>query len=127
MNSHQKWKTFLTENSKMLGFSVNDILDRIDSYQNHTWIFFDTETMGFNPKTDQITEIGAMAVDPKTGEVVGDFDEFIKLDPRSLSRLHDPESKERREWVVSVANSPGQALGAPDKPCSKPDDTSLCV
>ena len=114
MNSHQKWKTFLTENSKMLGFSVNDILDRIDSYQNNTWIFFDTETMGFNPKTDQITEIGAMAIDPKTGEVVGDFDEFIKLDPRSLSRLHDPESEERREWDKEQKKS--------WKPLKKPSD-----
>jgi len=98
MNSHKKWKTFLKENSKMLGFSIHDIVDRINSYQDNTWIFFDTETMGFNPKIDQITEIGAMAVEPRTGEVVGDFDEFIKLNDPSLSRLHDPESEERRQW-----------------------------
>ena len=95
---HKKWKDFLKENSKMLGFSIDDILDRINSYENNTWIFFDTETMGFNPKTDQITEIGAMAVDPKTGNVVGDFDEFIKLNPPALARLNDPESEERRQW-----------------------------
>jgi len=98
MNYHYKWKTFLTENSKMLGFSIDDIVERINSYENHTWIFFDTETMGFNPKIDQITEIGALAVDPKTGNIVGDFDEFIKLNPPSLARLKDPESEERREW-----------------------------
>jgi DNA polymerase III alpha subunit (gram-positive type) len=114
MNYDQEWKTFLKENSKMLGFSIDDILNRINSYENHTWIFFDTETMGFNPKMDQITEIGAMAVDPKTGDVVGDFDEFIKLDPRSLSRLRDPESKERREWDKEQKKS--------WKPLKKPSD-----
>ena len=111
---HQNWKTFLKENSKMIGFSIDDILDRINSYENHTWIFFDTETMGFNPRMDQITEIGAMAIDPKTGDVLGDFDEFIKLDPRSLSRLHDPESKERREWDKEQKKS--------WKPLKKPSD-----
>jgi len=96
--NHLKWKTFLKENSKMIGFSIDDIINRINSYENHTWIFFDTETMGFNPKMDQITEIGAMAIDPKTGKVLEDFDEFIKLNPPSLSRLHDPESEERKDW-----------------------------
>jgi len=112
--SHLKWKTFLTENSKMLGFSIDDILDRINSYQNNTWIFFDTETMGLNPQMDQITEIGAMAVDPKTGEVLGDFDEFIKLNPPSLSRLHDPESEERKQWDKEQKKS--------WKPLEKPSD-----
>ncbi len=114
MNHHDKWKTFLKENSKMLGFSIDDILDRINSYQNNTWIFFDTETMGFNPKMDQITEIGAMAVDPNTGDILGDFDEFIKLNPPSLSRLHDPESEERREWDKEQKKS--------WKPLDKPSD-----
>ena len=81
MTYKQTWKTFLKENSKMVGFSLDDVVDRINSFENNTWIFFDTETMGFNPKIDQITEIGAMAVDPKTGKMLGDFDEFIKLNP----------------------------------------------
>ena len=114
MISDQKWKTFLTENSKMLGFSIEDVVGRINSYENNTWIFFDTETMGFNPKMDQITEIGAMAIDPKTGDVVGDFDEFIKLNPPSLSRLHDPESEERAEWDKEQKKS--------WKPLEKPSD-----
>jgi DNA polymerase III epsilon subunit-like protein len=114
MISDQKWKTFLTENSKMLGFSIEDVVGRINSYENNTWIFFDTETMGFNPKMDQITEIGAMAVDPKTGDIVGDFDEFIKLNPPSLSRLHDPESEERAEWDKEQKKS--------WKPLEKPSD-----
>tara|TARA_Y100000310_G_scaffold329496_2_gene399473 strand:- start:2784 stop:3653 length:870 start_codon:yes stop_codon:yes gene_type:complete len=98
MTYKQTWKTFLKENSKMVGFSLDDVVDRINSFENNTWIFFDTETMGFNPKIDQITEIGAMAVDPKTGKMLGDFDEFIKLNPPTLSRLKDPESQERKEW-----------------------------
>ena len=114
MTYHTQWKTFLTENSKMLGFSIDDILDRINSYQDNTWIFFDTETMGFNPQMDQLTEIGAMAIDPKTGDVVGDFDEFIKLNPPSLSRLHDPESEERRQWEKEQKKS--------WKPLDKPSD-----
>jgi len=114
MKYQKSWKTFLTENSKMLGFSIDDIVERINSYENNTWIFFDTETMGFNPKMDQITEIGAMAIDPKTGDVVGDFDEFIKLNPPSLSRLHDPESEERAEWDKEQKKS--------WKPLEKPSD-----
>ena len=114
MKYQKEWRTFLTENSKMLGFSISDIVDRINSYQNNTWIFFDTETMGFNPQMDQITEIGAMALDPTTGEVIGDFDEFIKLNPPSLARLHDPESEERRQWDKEQKKS--------WKPLDKPSD-----
>jgi DNA polymerase III epsilon subunit-like protein len=103
--SHVRWQTFLTENSKMLGFSIQDILEKINSYDNHTWIFFDTETMGFKAKSDQLTEIGALAVDPLSGEVLGEFDEFIKLNPPSLARLKDPESPERKEWEKEQSKS----------------------
>lgn len=94
----ENWRKYLTEDSKALGIGAQGILERLRGYLEHTWVFFDTETMGLGPHKDQITEIAAIAVEPNTGKVLGQFNEKIKLDPTTLARLNDPDSPERAEW-----------------------------
>ena len=88
--------------NKLSGKSIEGILDLLDGYSNNTWIFFDTETTGMHPDSAQLTEIGAIAVDPKnwesTSQVLGDFNEKIKLTDETEKLLNDPESEERKAW-----------------------------
>lgn len=49
--------------------SYQQILSELSILENCTFIFFDTETMGFLPENDQITQIAASAIDFENGEV----------------------------------------------------------
>jgi DNA polymerase III alpha subunit (gram-positive type) len=55
-----------------------------------------------SPHSAQLTEIGAIAVDPQdwqtTSQVLGEFNEKIKLTDETEKLLNDPESKERKAW-----------------------------
>jgi DNA polymerase III epsilon subunit-like protein len=94
-------RTLLTEN-KLSGRTIEGVLKLLDGYANNTWIFFDTETTGMSPHSAQLTEIGAIAVDPQdwqtTSQVMGEFNEKIKLTDETEKLLNDPESKERKAW-----------------------------
>jgi len=94
----------LREN-KLSGRTVEEVLDLLDGYSDNTWVFFDTETTGLHPDSAQLTEIGAIAVDPKdwetTSQILGKFNEKIKLTPESERLMSNPESKERIAWEKS--------------------------
>ena len=91
----------LLEN-KLSGHTIEGILDLLDGYASNTWIFFDTETTGMHPDSAQLTEIGAIAVDPKTwdsqADILDQFNEKIKLTDETERLLNDPESEERQAW-----------------------------
>lgn len=91
----------LVEN-KLSGRTIEGILDLLDGYASNTWIFFDTETTGMHPDSAQLTEIGAIAVDPKTWDsdatVLDQFNEKIKFTDETDRLMNDPESDERKEW-----------------------------
>ena len=91
----------LREN-KLSGRTIEGVLDLLDGYSDNTWIFFDTETTGLHPDSAQLTEIGAIAIDPKdwkaTSQVLGEFNEKIKLTDATERLLNDPESEERKAW-----------------------------
>lgn len=95
------WKRFLLE-SKTVGMSIDEVLELIENYGNNTWVFFDTETTGFHPDNDQITEIAAIAVTPngwqEKAEIVSTFHEKIRLNDDVRARMSDPDSVERQEW-----------------------------
>jgi len=122
----KQWKKFLVEEkqvsegvgaSSMTGISVLEALNKLDSYADKTWIFFDTESTGFDQNKDQVTEIAAIAVDPQNWQdpkIVGTYHEKIKLNPDILRRLNDPESPERKEWEKAQAKQ--------YKPLEKPQD-----
>jgi len=92
---------FLLEN-KLSGRTIEGILDLLDGYASNTWVFFDTETTGMHPDSAQLTEIGAIAIDPNTWDseatVLDQFNEKIKLTDETNRLLNDPESEERQAW-----------------------------
>mgnify|MGYP003975669467 FL=1 len=85
---------------RLSGRTIKGVLELLNGYANNTWIFFDTETTGLHPKSAQLTEIGAIAVNPKgwttNANVLGQFNEKIKLTPETLNTIdqqftEDPE------------------------------------
>jgi len=92
----------LIQENKLSGRTIEGILDLLDGYASNTWVFFDTETTGMEPASAQLTEIGAIAVDPNTWDseasVLGQFNEKIKLTDETNRLLNDPESEERKAW-----------------------------
>lgn len=94
-------RSVLVEN-KWAGKSGADILHMLESYGNHTWVFFDTETSGMHPKNDQITEIAGIAMNPNGWDgaptAAGQFNEKVTLTQQTLDRLNDPDSPERQRW-----------------------------
>jgi len=101
-------REILTER-RLSGRTIEGVLDLLDGYSNNTWIFFDTETTGLHPKSAQLTEIGAIAVDPNAwnadASVLGQFNEKISLTPSTKKLLNDPESKERQAWEKGNAGA----------------------
>jgi len=76
---------------KLSGQTIKGVLDILDGYGDNTWVFFDTETTGIHPNSSQLTEIGAIAVDPNAwasdASVLGEFNEKIKLEQKTLDRI----------------------------------------
>jgi DNA polymerase III alpha subunit (gram-positive type) len=57
---HIKRKSLLEEEKKQL---LQKLKEKFDQYKDYYWVFFDTETTGKEPATEQITEFAAIAVD----------------------------------------------------------------
>jgi len=89
-------KEEIVRESRYFGMSVPQVLAFFDTFSDNTWIFFDTETMGFKPHEQQLTEIGAVAVNPRgwTGdpEILGQFNEKITLQPDTVERLRQDKA-----------------------------------
>jgi len=103
---------------QLSGQTISGLLNLLDGYSNNTWVFFDTETTGLHPSSAQITEVAAIAVDPKnwtsTSQVLGKFNEKIKFTPETNRLMNEPESVERQAWEKKQAKS--------KRPLSRPQD-----
>ena len=105
----KKWKSLrlqenLEETIKTRGLSYSQMKEELDKLRDSTFIFFDTETMGFNPEFDQITQIGFDSVSYQDGKE-GEKEENnirIKLTDQSKERLQDG-SPENLRWKESNA------------------------
>ena len=77
--------------SRYFGMSVADVLSYLEGFGNNTWIFFDTETVGLQPHDSQLTEIGAVAVNPRDWngepEILGQFNEKIRLNEETVEKI----------------------------------------
>ena len=100
----------LLKENRLSGHNIEGVLDLLDGYSDNTWIFFDTETTGFRPNSAQITEIGAVAVDPNAwasdASVLGEFNEKISLNQETLDKIQkqkaqDPDTSRRRNMPVT--------------------------
>jgi len=87
----------LLKENKFFGMSIEDVLDYIEGLKDNTLIFFDTETTGFSPKTEQLTEIAALACEFEHFKVVDEFYEKVKLLDGIEQRMK-PGTPEYNQW-----------------------------
>ena len=102
----ENWRKFVSEgyiiDDPKYNAPIRELFRVLEAYNNNTWIFFDTETTGFNPLNDQLTEIGAIVAEPNGwnfSEVQAEeamfYDKF-KLNPETLEKFRtsdDPNVK----------------------------------
>jgi len=73
---------------------LNDLLKKLKEHDNKVWVFFDTETVGMDPNTRQLTEIAAISVKPNfSGGTAGVIDQFhvkISLTDETKKELQKP-------------------------------------
>ena len=105
----KKWKS-LKENIQIeeekidiQGMSFDDLITKLDSLRDSTFIFFDTETTGFKPEFEQITQIAGVAIDFEDGEAVeqSNINLYAHLTPEIEKRLEKDmeEGSEYRQWL----------------------------
>lgn len=90
---------------KLYSMSLEEVLDHLKMFEGKTLIFMDTEASGLEPNSEyeQVTQIGALAVNGSTWEVLGEFNEKIALTPGTLRLLNDPKSKETKMYNADHA------------------------
>jgi DNA polymerase III alpha subunit (gram-positive type) len=107
----KKWNSFklqenLEEEVQTSGLAYSQMKKELDNLRDSTFIFFDTETMGFNPKYDQITQIGFSSISFQNGKE-GEREEnniYIELTPQTRERLENG-TEENQRWKDSQRGS----------------------
>jgi DNA polymerase III epsilon subunit-like protein len=103
------FKQIISE-SRYFGMSVEGVISFFEGFGNNTWIFFDTETTGFGPHEKQLTEIAAIAINPKNWEsdyeVLGTFNEKIKLSDQTI----DDIQREKEEDEAGTSERKGLSI-----------------
>ena len=103
----ENWRKYLLKEGYILDAdffdtSIEQLFDKLKDFGDNTWIFFDTETTGFNPNSAQLTEIAAVAAYPNNWQFEeveaekGLFYDKIKLNPETLAGFEasdDPKAK----------------------------------
>ena len=103
----ENWREYLLKEGYILDVdffdtSIEQLFGKLKDFGDNTWIFFDTETTGFNPSTAQLTEIAAVAAYPNNWQFEeveaekGLFYDKIKLNPETVAGFEatdDPKAK----------------------------------
>lgn len=96
---NKTWERYLLREGYVLNgdFHEQDIatfFSLLKQYSGHTWIFFDTETTGFDPKQNQLTEVAAVAAQAQDWQFsslpVKPFHDKIKLSDETRNHLSQP-------------------------------------
>lgn len=84
---------------RLYGRTISELLDEFQKFKGRDFIFFDTETLGFNPEPEyiQLTQIGAILVDGATMKQKKTLNLKIQLTD-SAKRFLEPSSWERQDW-----------------------------
>ena len=84
---------------RLYGRTISELLDEFQKFEGRDFIFFDTETLGFNPEPEyiQLTQIGAILVDGATMKQKKTLNLKIQLTD-SAKRFLEPGSWERTDW-----------------------------
>lgn len=92
-------KLGLLKEVRLVGRTISDLLDEFQKFEGRDLIFFDTETLGFNPLPEyiQLTQIGAIVVAGDTMKEKDTLNVKIQLGD-SAKRFLDPTSWERKDW-----------------------------
>jgi len=66
----ENWRKYVLKEAYILDddffeASIEQLFEKLKDFGDNTWIFFDTETTGFKPDTNQLLEIGAISADPE--------------------------------------------------------------
>lgn len=96
--------TKLSKKGGFFGKTIIDFLKYINDLKDCNFIFFDTETTGFSPKTEQLTEIAALSCEYTDFKVVNRFYEKVKLLPQIEERMK-PGSVEYDYWKGRIKPS----------------------
>ena len=103
----ENWRKYVLKEAYILDddffdASIQQLFDKLKDFGDNTWIFFDTETTGFEPESAQLTEIGAISAKPDNWQFTeveaeqGIFYDKIKLNPETLAGFEasdDPNIK----------------------------------
>jgi len=103
----ENWRKYVLKEAYILDddffeASIQQLFDKLKDFGDNTWIFFDTETTGFEPESAQLTEIGAISAKPDNWQFTeveaeqGIFYDKIKLNPETLAGFEasdDPNVK----------------------------------
>jgi DNA polymerase III epsilon subunit-like protein len=113
-------KNILIE-AKIYGWTIDEMLEHLKTFEGKTLIFFDTEASGLEPNSlyEQVTQIAAMAIDGTSWKQLDEFNEKIALTAGTQRLLVDPKSPEGREYSKDHA----RWLRKYKKPYTHPRDT----
>ena len=90
----------IPERKKLLGTSIQDLLENLMQFENNTLILLDIETLGLNPsfEYEQITELAAVALKNDDLSVIDKINFKVKLSKSALELLTETESIQRFSW-----------------------------
>ena len=84
---------------RLHGKTISELLDEFQKFEGRDLIFFDTETLGFNPNPEyiQLTQIGVIVVDGGTMKPTKTLNLKISLSD-AAKRFLEPSSGEHQDW-----------------------------
>ena len=100
MSSNANLLELIPDKRKLIGVSINDLLENLLDTKNSTLIFLDIETLGMNPifEYEQITEIAATAVDSNNLQKINSIHYKIELSESANDLLENSDGIQRFNW-----------------------------
>lgn len=97
------------------GYSISQLINEVLNFKGQTLIYFDTETMGFDPREEfyQLTEIAAIAYDGATFKTLKTYNYKVKLSDATKRSLIKG-TPEHTAYTKNLNPGPGHILEPQD-------------